>query len=69
MALISEEIISETETQLEIKFTSKNGRSTTKTVNKIDGYTNDQLLQRWHRRMTLEYLQRPVTFKRPATTS
>lgn len=64
MALISAEIISETKTDLEIKFTSNTGRTKTKNVSKAGGIDNDKLLQRWQRRMTLEYLQKPFTFKR-----
>ena len=64
MALITEQIVSETDATLTIKFSSQSGRSRTRTVNKAEGMTNEQLLQRWHRRMTIEYLQRPMTFKR-----
>jgi hypothetical protein len=69
MALISKEIISETETDLEIKFTSRGGRTKTKSVPKVEGMTNEDLIQRWHRRMTLEYLQRPMSFKREQVTT
>ena len=64
MALITEQIVSETDTTLTIKFTSQSGRSRTRTVNKSYGLTNEQLLNRWHRRMTIEYMQKPMTFKR-----
>jgi len=67
MALITETIVSETDTELTIKFESNNGRSRTKTVNKVEGMTNEDLLNRWHRRMTIEFLQRPFTFKREVT--
>jgi hypothetical protein len=67
MALITETIVSETDTQLVIKFESSNGRSLTKKVNKVEGMTNEDLLRRWHRRMTVEYLQRPFRFKRTIT--
>jgi hypothetical protein len=63
MALITEQILSETDTQLTIKFSNKTGRSLTKIINKVDGMTNEDMLRRWHRRMTLEYLQRPFKFK------
>ena len=65
MSLITEEILTETDSDVTIKFTSNSGRTLTKTVNKVEGLTTEQLLNRWHGRMTREYLQRPFRFKRP----
>lgn len=68
MALISEEIIAEDENTLTIRFTNRSGtRYRDRTVRKFEGVTNEDLLRRWHRRMTLEYLQRPFRFKRIIT--
>ena len=67
MKVITEQIIAETDADLTIKFTNVRGsvtRSKTKTIKKIDGLTNEQLLERWHRRMTIEFIQRPLSFKR-----
>lgn len=67
MKVITEQIIAETDADLTIKFTNARGsvtRSKTKTVKKVDGLTNEQLLERWHRRMTIEFIQRPLSFKR-----
>lgn len=58
--LIEEQIIAEDTNTVTIRFTRRNGKFIDKTVNKIDGMTNEQLLTRWHRRMTLEFLQRRI---------
>ena len=65
--LVTEEIINETETELTIKFTSR-GRIHEKTVKKIEGKTNDEMLKLWHRRMTLMTLQNRVRYKKPEVT-
>jgi hypothetical protein len=67
MALLTEEIINETETTLTIKFSRSNGASLTKEVKKVEGMSNEDIMSRWHRRMTIEYLQRPFKFKKEAT--
>lgn len=65
MPLIQEQIISEDESTITVKFLNKNGtRFKQKTINKVEGLTTEQLINRWHRRMTIEYLQRPLSFKR-----
>lgn len=65
MPLITEEIIAEDDNTLTIRFTNRaNTRFRERTVNKVEGMTNEDLLRRWHRRMTIEYLQRPFRFKR-----
>lgn len=64
MALISEQILKETDSELTIKFTSRSGRELTKTVNKVPELTTEQLMRRWHTRMTREYMSRPFKFKR-----
>jgi len=65
--LVTEEIIAETETELTIRFTSR-GRIYERTVPKVEGKTNEELLKRWHRRITLDTLQNRIRYKRPAAT-
>lgn len=58
--LIEEQIVAEDATSLTIRFTRRNGRYIDRVVPKVDGMTNEQLLNRWHRRMTIEYLQNRI---------
>lgn len=58
--LVEEQIISEDDTTVTIRFTRRNGKYLDKTVNKLDGLTNEDLLARWHRRMTLDVLQNRI---------
>jgi hypothetical protein len=70
MPLIQEQIIAEDESTVTIKFLNRAGtRFKEKTVNKVEGMTNEDLLKRWHRRMTLEYLRSPISFKRVSNES
>lgn len=62
--LVTEEIINETDTELTIRFTSR-GRIHERTVKKIEGLDNDQMLKKWHRRITLETLQNRIRYKKP----
>jgi len=64
--LVTEEIIAETETELTIRFTSR-GRIYEKTVSKVEGKTNEELLKRWHRRITFQTLQNRIRYKKPET--
>ena len=66
--LVTEEIIAETETELTIRFTSR-GRIHERVVKKIEGKTNEEMLKRWHRRMTIMTLQNRVRYKKPAVES
>lgn len=58
--LIEEQIIAEDATTLTIRFTRQNGKYLDQVVNKVEGMTNEELLNRWHRRMTLAHLQRRI---------
>lgn len=58
--LVEETIISETDTELVVRFTRRNGRYIERTINKIEGLTNEELLKRWHHRITLEVLQNRI---------
>lgn len=58
--VIEEQIVAEDATSLTIRFTRRNGRYIDRVVPKVDGMTNEQLLNRWHRRMTIEYLQNRI---------
>lgn len=58
--LIEEQIIAEDDSTLTIRFTRRNGRFIDRVVNKVEGMTNEQVLNRWHRRMTLDTLQRRI---------
>ena len=60
MALITEQILSETETELTIRFTRNSGKYQDKTVPKIEGKTNEQMLEIWHRRMTVHILKNRI---------
>ena len=65
MPLIQEQIITEDDTTITVKFLNRSGtRSKQKVINKIEGMTTENLIKRWHRRMTIEYLRNPLSFKR-----
>lgn len=66
--LIEESIINEDDTTVTIRFVRRNGKYLDKTVNKIEGKTNEDLLKRWHHIMTLDTLQNrslPSAWKTP----
>jgi len=65
--LVTEEIINETDTELTIRFTSR-GRIYERTVKKIEGKTNEEMLKMWHRRITLDTLQNRIRYKKPEAT-
>jgi hypothetical protein len=67
MALLTATLLEETDTQLTIKFTSNGGRELTKTFNKPleTTLTTEELVDRYRRRMTMDYLKTPFKFKRP----
>lgn len=58
--LLEESIISEDAETLTIRFTRRNGKYLDRTVPKIDGVSNEELLLRWHRRTTIDYLQNRI---------
>ena len=58
--LIEEQIIAEDDSTLTVRFTRRNGRYIDRVINKVEGMTNEQLLNRWHRRMTIQTLQRRI---------
>ena len=58
--LIEEEILSEDSTTLTIRFKRQNGKYLDRQVRKIEGMTNEEVMNRWHRRMTIEYLQNRI---------
>lgn len=64
MAILTEQILNETETTLTIKFSRKNGSFLIKEVQKVEGMSVEDILSRWHRRMTIECLRHPYRFKR-----
>jgi hypothetical protein len=68
--LIEEQILSETNNTVTIRFSRQNGSYIDREVQKVDGLTNEELLLRWHRRITLEYLQNrivPSKWNKPDT--
>jgi len=68
MAIVSEQILSETDSTLTIKFTSRDGRQLVKTVTKIAGKTNEEMLGIWHNKMALRYLDVAKTKNKFKTT-
>lgn len=58
--LIEEEIIAEDAETLTIRFKRRSGRYLDRTIKKIEGITNEQLLTKYHRLVTLEYLQNRI---------
>lgn len=58
--MIEESIVSEDENTVTIRFTRRNGKYMDRVVPKVEGVTNEELLARWHRRVTLEHLQNRI---------
>lgn len=64
MPLVTEQIVSETENTLSIKFIGHNGKEIVRTVTKMAGKTNEDLLRIWHFRMTEKYMQGAIKANR-----
>ena len=67
MALLTSEILEQTDTTVTVKYTRRSGATYTKTINLIEGVELETLLKRHYTRTTLATLQNRIRFTRPET--
>jgi hypothetical protein len=63
MAIVNSKIIDETDETIIVEFTFRKWTRTI-SIEKKEGFTTEELLKRWTRRMKMKAMQGPVHFKR-----